>query len=174
MRRFFKSLLGFLVRTGNDGARFSQPKLQLVEQPLTLAYPENDLLSLGYMVGQEFSVPEVLRISEISGRFPQIIVDALQLFGRQPLRSSLPFPVLEATESLRFEAPDPSLNGRRIVAQKLTNLIGGHTPAHKQYTVKAVIISRFFRTMNLILHGDFHHFPIGDHQTFHLLSSLPP
>jgi hypothetical protein len=144
-----------------------------MEQPLTLANPQNDLLSLGDMVGQELPVPKVLRISEISGRFPQITVDAPQLLDRQPLRPSLPFSVLETAESLRFKTPYPSLNGRRIVAKELANLIGGHTPANKQYTVKAVIIPRFFRTMNLILHGDFHHSPIGNHQTLHLLSSLP-
>jgi hypothetical protein len=60
------------------------------------------------------------------------------------------------------------------MAQQLTNLIGGHAPAYEQYPVKAVIVSRFLRAMNLVLHGDFHDFPVSDLQTLHRASSLPP
>ena len=81
MRRFFKSLLRFLVCAGDDGTRLSQPKLQLVKQSLALAHPKHHFLRLGDMMGQKLPVPEVLRVSELPRRFSQITVHASQLLG---------------------------------------------------------------------------------------------
>ena len=53
-RCFFKSLLEFLVRTGDDGPGLPQPELQLMEQPLALAHSKDHLLSLRTMMGQKF------------------------------------------------------------------------------------------------------------------------
>jgi hypothetical protein len=173
MRSFFKSLLGFFIGAGDHRTRLPQPELQLVKQSLTLPHSQHYLLLLGDMMGQERPVPEILRISEISRRFSQIMVDIPHLVQRKPLGTSLPFPVLQAAESSRLEALDPSLNRRRVMAKKLTYLVGRHTPARKQYSVKTVIISRFLGPMNLVLQSDFHYLPVGDLQTFHLASSPP-
>jgi hypothetical protein len=172
LRRFFKSPLLLQIRTGNDRAWFSQPKLQLVKQPLTLTRSQNHLPGLADVVRQKFPVPKVLSVPELAWRSSKISIHDFQSFGSQPLRTPRSFLVLQTTEPSRLKAPNPSLNGRRIMAEYLANFITGHALANKQHSVEAMIIPRFFRAKNFVAQGDLHNFSIGNLQTSH--SRIPP
>lgn len=172
LRRFFKSPLLLLIRTGNDRKWFPQPKLQLMKQPLTLARSQNHLLSLGDVVRQKFAVPEILTIPKLPRRSSKIPVHDLQSFESQPLRTPRFFLVLQTTEPSRLKTPNPSLNGRRVVTEYPSYFVTGYALRNKQHSVEAVIIPRFLRAEDLVPQGNLHNFTISNLQPSH--SRIPP
>ena len=172
LSRFFKSPLLFEIRTGNDRAWFSQPKLQLMKQPLTLTRSQNHSLRFGDMVRQKFPVPKVLSIPKLTWGSPKISIHDLQSFGSQPLRPPRSFVVLQTTEPTAFKASNPSVNGCRMMTEYLAYFITRHALRNEQHPVQTVIIPRLFRTKDLVPQGDLHDFSIGNLQTSH--SRVPP
>jgi hypothetical protein len=131
LRRFFKSPLLLQIRTGNDRAWFSQPKFQLMKQPLALTRSQNHLLGLDDVMRQKFSVPEVLSVPELVRRSSKIPIHDLQSFGSQPLRTPRSFLILQTTEPSRLKTPNPSLNGCRIMTEYLAYFVTGHALRNK-------------------------------------------
>jgi hypothetical protein len=161
-----------LIRTGNDWTWFSQPKPQLMKQPLTLTRSQNHLLSLSDVVRQKFAVPEILTVPKLARRSSKIPIHDLQSFGSQPPRTPRSFPVLQTAEPSALKTPNPSLNGRRVVTEYPGYFTTGHALRNKQHSVEAVIIPRFFRAEDLVAQGDLHNFTIGNLQPSH--SRIPP
>ena len=159
LRRFFKSLLLLWIRTGDDRARFSQPKLKLVKQSLALAHAQSHLLRQPNVIRQKFSIPEVLSIPECTRRFSKIGIQDLKLLGSQPLRAPGSFLIFQATEPSCLETLNPSLH--------IPHFIAGHASVSQQHSMQPVIIQRFFGPKDFIPQSDFHYVSIGNLQSFH-------
>jgi hypothetical protein len=62
---------------------------------------------------------------------------------------------------------DPVLDGSGALPQKRGDIIGTHAGTGEEHTVKAVIVARFFRALDLVLNGEPHDVRIRDFQSTH-------
>jgi hypothetical protein len=154
------------------GPWFSQPKLQLMKQPLTLTDCQNYLPCLSDMMLQKFSIPDALSIPELARQSPKVSIHDFQFFGSLPLSTPRFFLIFQTTGPSRLKIPGPSLNGRRIMTEYLAYFVTGHILRNKQRSVEAVIIPRLFRANDFVPQGSLRNFSIGNLHSSH--SRFPP
>ena len=124
--------------------------------------PQSHVISLRQVVRQELPVPEVLAITPVAGKAPQVTAHRRQL-GLPELRGttrSLSF--LQPREAPALETVHPPLNRTGILAQPIGHLIAARAPADEQDSVQAMVVTRVLRASDFLLNGQTHDFNISN------------
>jgi hypothetical protein len=119
------------------------------------------------MMRQEFSVPEVLRISQLSWTSPQITVYRLPLSFIEPSWATGAFPLLQPSKTVSLKSIDPALDSDRILPQPLCHLVAANAIANQQNSMQAMIVSGLLRSCNFLLYCQTHDFDISNFQFAH-------
>jgi len=161
-------LLSFRVGMGNLGSRFAQPKAALPEQALTLTHRQADLEVLGDPGAQRFPIPQGSRQTDVARCPAQNLVHFLQLCFAQTSRTSGALPFAQPGQPLSLEASNPVFHRARGISQQLADAGTGHPLGYQQHSMEAVIVTRFFRTANLVLQSQNHCLGISNLQWSHV------
>jgi len=145
-----------------------------MEEPLALPDSHIDLVAGFQVMAQEFSIPDVLGITQEPGLPSKILADDLQGLSGQSRRPSGSLAFLEPGEAVVLETVDPVLDRPSALPQKACNVVGAQTGTGQKYPVKPMVIAGFFRPLNLILDGQSHDVRIRNFQASHdgLLSEV--
>lgn len=149
------------IRLRNQGPRLAQTKTELAKQSLTLADAQLDGILLFNPCGQGLAVPEIGPHSCIIGFPSQHAIDFLNLCCTQPGRTSRPLSFGKSGQPLFLKAADPILDGSRRITEKASYFGTCNPLRHQEHTMQPVVISRFFRTLNLLLQSNHHRRSIG-------------
>jgi hypothetical protein len=152
---------------GDNRSGFAAPKAHRPKQSLALAHPQLDAVSLGEVVGEQFAVPEVVPVPKLPGRSPKILLDPCPGPFVQPPRSSRTLSFPQSTETASFKPLYPAFDRCGMLPEPLCDLIAALSMGHEQKAVQSVIVTGFFRAVNLILQRQCHGCGVGDLEAFH-------
>ena len=155
-------LLFLRIGVGNLGTRFAQPKAPLSEQALTLAYRQMNLELLLDPSAQRLPIPERSLQTQLARGPAQGPVQFLKLCLTQALRTPRALSFGQSGQPSDLKASHPVLYRTRCVAQQPADVRTGHALRHQQHPMKAVIVARLFRTVNLVLQSQNHGFGISN------------
>jgi hypothetical protein len=166
-RSFFIFPLRFRVGSGDEGSWFALAKSQPVEQSLTLTHANSYPVGIGQMVAEELSVPQVLRVFELSRRPTKIFAHRFSqgfIHGRGTARTRL---LLQTSKTALFKTAYPGLNSTGAVTKQLGHLVATESSADHENPMEPMVISRFIGPKNFILNRNPHNFCISDFQFAH-------
>lgn len=116
-RSFFKPSLCRRVGVSNNGAWFAPTESQLMKQPLTLPDAQVRPEPLGQMMTQEFSIPKILGVSQLTWGVAQVSTEVLTDTGIQCCWTPGTLYLLQASESAFLKAMNPVLYRARAVPE---------------------------------------------------------
>ena len=155
-------LLPFQVGMGNQGAGLTQSKAPLPEQTLALTHLQVDLEALLYPGAQGFPIPQRTGQAHVARSLTQNSIHLQQLGLAQTPGTPRAWPLGQPGQTLGLKAPDPVLYRARGVPQQATHFWTGCPLGHQQNPMEPVVVSRFFRTANLVLQSQDHSLGIGN------------
>jgi len=165
---FFMRLLPLQIRMGNQRAGLAQPKAPLPEQTLALTHLQVDLEALLDPGAQRFPIPQRAGQAQVARSLAQGPVHLLQLCITQTPGTPQALPLGQSGQTLGLKAPDPVLHRARGVSQQAADFWTGRSLGHQQHPMEPVIISRFFRTANLVLQSQNHSLGISNLKWSHV------
>ncbi len=115
---------------------------------------EADPVSLGQMMAEKLSIPEVLGVTDLAWRTAQVPAKGPQrsfVHGSGATRTG---GLLETGETAPFEAAHPVLDGSGTVPEELRHFVTTFAGTDEQDPVEAMIITRILGPENLLLHSD--------------------
>jgi len=151
------------IGSGQNAARLAQPKPQLAEQ--TLALPNSEFHSVGFFdpSRQGFAIPQVDSHTRVARLASQHAVDLLDLLLAQTTGPTRPRFLHQSAQPLLFQPMHPILHRTCRVTQQSRHLRAPHALRHQQHAVQAVVVTRLFGPMNLLLqtqHGQSIRYPV--------------
>ncbi len=155
-------LLPFPIRMGNQRAGLTQPKAPLPKQTLALTHPQVYLKVLLDPGAQRFPIPQRAGQAEVARSLAQDSVHLPQLCLTQTPRTPRALSFGQPGQTLGLKAPYPVLHRARSIPKQATDFWAGCALGHQQHPMEPVIVSRFFRTANLVLQSQNHSLGIGD------------
>lgn len=171
-RSLLKALWAEGSRLGDHGAGLSPPKPKPSKEPLALANTQRDTISDLKVVAQELAVPESLLVPESIGWLAEVASHPSNHGFVEERRTPWPGLLAKPRKPIRLKALDPALHGSGAMPKDLRHVITAHAIAQHQDTVQAVIVPRFFRPLNLILHCQPHHVSVSNRKPSH--ERIPP
>jgi len=159
--------LQFGIRLGQCGPRFAQPEAQLTEHPLALADPDADTVLLLNPSTECFSIPEVSAQACLPRRAAQNSIHRGYLFFTQASGAPRPLSLQQPGQAFAFKTTDPVLHRPCRIPEQAPHLGAGHALRYQKHTVKAMIISRFFRATDLVLKSKDHRGRVCNRKWFH-------
>jgi len=126
-----------------------------MKESLALTYTKCYPLFLRKVMTEKPSIPKALSISEIMRRLTQIRSNSLSLLLVKFNRSPWTFGIMQSSESFLFKAMQPIPDSSRAMAKQLCHLIAADSGAYHKNCIKTMVISGFFRSLNLLLNSNF-------------------
>ena len=166
---FFMHPLNFRVSVGDQGPRFAQPEAELPEHPLALANAQVDVEVLLHPSTQGLPVPKGSRQAHLTGSVAEHGINLLPLLFTQPPGPPGSVSFQQPGQTSFFQAMHPILHRAPAIAQQSRHLGTSHPLSYQQYPVQPMIVTRIFRTTDLILKSQHHSFGIANLQWFHVL-----
>ncbi len=155
-------LLPFQVGMGNQRAGLTQSKAPLPEQTLALTHPQVDLEALLDPGAQRFPIPQRTGQAQVARSLTQNSIHFQQLGLAQTPGAPRAWPLGQPGQTLGLKAPDPVLHRARGVPEQAADFRTGRALRHQQHSMEPVVVSRFFRTANLVLQSQDHSLGIGN------------
>jgi hypothetical protein len=87
------------------------------------------------MMGQELAVPQVLLITQVSRMHAQIPSEILPGPVIHAARPTFSHPLPQSGKTTLLEPMHPTLNGCRVLAKPVSDVIAAMTLAHQQHAV---------------------------------------
>src|SRR5271157_3309939 len=172
-RSFFISHLRCWVRLGNDRSRLAESEAQVMKEALALSRTQANAVGLIQMMGEQLSIPEIVRIAELAGRVPQVAFHLPQLRRREPRRTARPLSFLQPRQASPLKTVHPTLHGRGILSQPLSHLVTIQALADEQQSMQAMVVTRLVRSKNLLLQRHAQEVNIRNLQLPHCSPSCP-
>ena len=142
-----------------------------MEQTLTLSGPQVHPVSLGQVMGQELSIPEVLLIAPGAGRASQVTAHCLLLGLGKPNGPTGALSLLQAGKTRSLETVNPALDGARVLPQPFGHPVAAKALTDEQDSMQAMVVTRIFGAGNFLLDRQSHDFNIGNLQPLHRCTS---
>ena len=161
--------LNFRVSVGDQGPRFAQPEAELPEHPLALANAQVDVEVLLHPSTQGLPVPKGSRQDHLTGSVAEHGINLLPLLFTEPPGPPGSVSFQQSGQTSFFQAMHPILHRAPAIAQQSRHLGTSHPLSYQQYPVQPMIVTRIFRTTDLILKSQHHSFGIANLQWFHVL-----
>jgi len=133
-----------------------------VEEPLALPDAKRYGVFLGKMVRQQQSIPQVLVVSQFSGRATDIFAQFSQFPGRKPGWASGMVPIQQTGESLRGKPLNPIFNGSRRVSIQTSCVMGTGSIQNMENSMEPVEVASFRCSRYFILNGSLEYLGIGN------------
>jgi len=165
-------LLQHGIGVGNQRARFAQAEAELAKPPLALTHAQPNPIAPCAPNLERLPVPQRSAQADLARRASQHHLHLLQLRLAQALGPSGSRPFHQSGQTALFKMPNPVFDRPWGISQKLADLRAGQPLSDQQHAVKAVIVTRFFRTTNFVLKSQNHGSGIGDSKWFH--ASMKP
>jgi hypothetical protein len=107
------------------------------------------------MVRQQQAIPEVLGVSQFSGRTLDFVLQLLQVWDRKSTRASCPVSLPQSGESVGDEAMNPVFNCPGRVTEKMGCIIGARALEDVQDDIKSMKVAAFLGSGYFVLNcGD--------------------
>lgn len=103
------------------------------------------------MMGEQFAVPERLRMAQATRFDPQVPFDGFPRLVVQPPRASRPLGFAERVHTPLLETPHPPLHRGRVLAKPFGNLVAAVAMGYQQHPVQTMVVAGFFRPIDLVL-----------------------
>ena len=155
------------TRPRNQGSRLAEAKVELTEQTLALTHPEWDAVLSFDQRRQGLAVPEIDIHARVGWLLSQNALHFLNLLFRQARRATGALSFVQARQSPLLKAMNPIFDGPRRVTKEATNLWTGHSLRDQQDAMQPMVITRFFRSLNLLLQSSDHRGSLGYGQWSH-------
>ena len=154
-------LLPFQVGMGNQRAGLTQSKAPLPEQTLALTHPQVDLEALLDPGAQRFPIPQRTGQAQVARSLTQNSIHFQQLGLAQTPGAPRAWPLVNPARpwASRRRTQFSTVRGASP-SKRLTS--GQVAPRHQQHPMEPVVVSRFFRTANLVLQSQDHSLGIGN------------
>jgi len=165
-------LLQHGISMGNQRARLAQAEAELAKHPLALTHAQANPIAPCEPNLERLSVPQRSAQADLARRTSQHRLHLRPLCLAQALGPSGSRPFHQSGQTALFKMSNPVFDRPWGISQKLADLRAGQPLSDQQHAVKAVIVTRFFRTTNLVLKSQNHGSGIGDSQWFH--ASMKP
>lgn len=136
---------------GQNGTRFTKPETQLAEYTLALPNLELDAKSLLDPSGKRLAVPQVDTHAGIARFTAQHPCHFLHLCLIEAWRTACMFGLGQSGQSPILEMVHPIFNGTWGVSKQSCDFGASHALRHEQNAVKAVVVTRLFRALDLLL-----------------------
>src|SRR6266436_1152011 len=166
--RFLKLGIGLSQR----GSWFAQAEAELTEHTLALTYPDGDAVFLLNPSAEGLSIPEVSAQASLPRRVAQNSIHRFHLFFRQAAGPPRSLPLQQSRQTVSFKATHPILHPPWRLPEQARHLRAGHALRDQKQPMKTMIVSRFFRTANLILQSENDRGRVRNGKWFH--SSMKP
>lgn len=146
------------ARSGNR----ARSPLQPAQEPLALPGPEPHFILLPEMPGEQWAVPDVLIVAQLARGSPQILRDFRPIRRRQPDWPAGAGAFPQSAAAAGGKTMHPPLDRGRMLAQPRGHHRAGVALAYQQHPVQPMIIPRFHRAADLLLHGNSRRLRIRD------------
>jgi hypothetical protein len=157
---------------GDQRAGFPQAESHLAEQALTLPHTQVNIMKLFQVMGEDFSVPEILRVSKLPWVSPQITIDGFPLGIAKTSRPALPFAFMQSSETAVLKTLHPAFNSTRILPEDIGYVITVKPVSNQEDAMQPVIVAGFLRAQDFLLHCNPHDLRIRDLQFTHARALL--
>jgi len=139
------------VRLGDYWSGLAESEAGLAEQSLTLAYAKLDVIFLRDPGGQRLAIPQVNRHARICRPTAQNAIHFPQLGRAQPRRTPRTLAFGQSRQAPVLKPTYPIFNRPRCVPKEMPYLRTCQSLCYQQHAMQPVVISRFLRTLNLLL-----------------------
>jgi hypothetical protein len=153
-------------------AWFPSPETEDVEQTLALAQADTHLIEFRQMMTEQFPIPEVLLVAQVTGGTTEISGDAFGVFRFQRRGTPRAFLVAQPGQAAILEASDPPGHAARALSEDLGGLVATVSFTNQKQSMESVVVAGFLRTKNFLLNRQFDNVSIVDGQGSHAL--FPP
>jgi hypothetical protein len=158
---------------GDQRPRLSQTEPHLAKKPLTLPHTQANSMECFQVVGQQFTVPELLRVSKLSWIAPQILIHGFPLGLAETSRASFSFAFMQPSKAKVLETLHPTPNSARVLPENISNVIAIEAVSYQQHTMQPMIVAGFLGSQDFLLDRNPHDLFIGDLQFAHVRALLP-
>lgn len=152
---FFIFLLKNWIGLRNKRAGFPTSEPKLMKKPLALTNPKDDTIFPIKVMAKKPAIPKVLAISKVARRLAKVCTHTMTLLFIQVNWPAWSLGVVQSCKPLFLKTMQPILNRPSAMAKKLRNLITANAGTYHKYCMKTMIISRLFRSFNLLLYCNF-------------------
>ncbi|GFP39913.1 hypothetical protein HKBW3S47_01610 [Candidatus Hakubella thermalkaliphila] len=144
-----------------------QGEAKLVKEPLALTHSQRDAVMLLKMMRKQHPIPEVLVVVKVSGQPKQIISQLLKMRSWELGRTSGPFPILQAGQSIGEQPPYPILDASWRVAVNFGRFIAALSAQDVKNNVQPMIISSLPGSEYFVFNTSNKSFRIGNTNPLH-------
>ena len=160
--------LNFRVSMGNQGARFAPSEVEPPEHPLALANPQGEAEVLLDPSAQRLPIPQRPCQAHLARGAAKHGVNLLPLLCTQTPGPPASIFLHQPGQTSFLEAMHPILHRAPCIAQQSRHLRTRHSLGYQEDPVESMIITRLFRTTDLILKPQDNTFRIGNLQWSHV------
>jgi hypothetical protein len=129
-------------------------------------------MRLFQVMGEDFPVPEILRVSKLPWVSPQITVDGFPLGLAKMSRPALPFAFMQSSEAAFLKTLHPAFNSTRVLPENIGDVITVKAVTNQEDAMQRVIVAGLFRAQDFLLHCNPHDLRIRDLQFTHARALL--
>jgi hypothetical protein len=158
---------------GDQRPWLSQTEPHLAEKPLTLPHAQANVMKCLQVMGKEFSIPEVLRVSKLPWISPQVAINSFPLGFAETPRSALSFAFMQPGKAAIFKTLHPAFDSPRVLPENIGNIIAVEAVSNQEDAMQPMIVARFRGSQDFLLHGNPHDLFIRDLQFTHARALLP-
>jgi hypothetical protein len=138
-----------------------------MEEPLALPDTKRYGIILGKVMRQQQTIPQVLVVSQLSGRTTDIFAQLCQLRSRKPCWASGVASLQQAGKSIRGKSLYPVFNSSRRVSVQTGCFIGTGSSENLENSMESVEVSPFRRSRYFVLNGSLECLGIWNIYPFH-------
>ena len=147
--------------------RSLEGKSHLMEEPLALSHTEGDSVMLLEVVGEQQTIPQVLIISQFSGRLPYLLSQSLLIRGGKPTGASWAIPFPQSGKAITEQPVNPIFDGSGRVSVETCCFIRTGSLEDVEHDVEPVKVSPFAGSRYFVLNGGDECFCIRNRYPFH-------
>ena len=161
LRSFFISGLRLGIGMGDQWAWFTQAEPQLPKEPLALANLQRQVKLLHQECGERLAVPDsAVCHTGLDRRLSQSLLNQLHLRVVQPTRATGSLAFCQSGKTTLIKAPNPVFHRSGRIPKQPGDFRTGRSLGHQQDAMQSMVVPRFFRAANLVLHCQNHVFTI--------------
>ena len=147
--------------------RSLEGKSHLMEEPLALSHAEGDSVMLLEVVREQQTIPQVLIISQFSGRLPYFLSQSLLIRRGKPTGASWAIPFPQSGKAIAEKPVSPILDGSGRVSVKTCGFVGVGSLEDVEHHVEPMEVSPFTGSRYFVLNGGDKCFCIRNRYPFH-------
>ncbi|KUK39229.1 MAG: hypothetical protein XD68_1206 [Synergistales bacterium 54_24] len=147
--------------------RSLEGKSHLMEEPLALSYTEGDGIMLLEVEREQQAIPQVLIISQFSGRPLYLLSQSLLIRRGKPTGAPWAIPFPQSGKAIGKKPANPILDSSGRVSIETCRFVRAGSLEHVEHHVEPMEVSPFTGSRYLVLNGGDKCFCIWNRYSFH-------